>query len=234
MRFLFLLRKTYLIKFWNTYFSQWGEDIVIERFIGKIHPDKSCYIDVGCFHPKKYSNTYRLYRKRWSGINIDVDRIKIDVFNLARAGDENVCCAVGDTPGSAILYSFGYYSLLNTLHPDKAKEYIQLGFACEEASIQVRTLTDIFESSRFKHQQIALLNIDVEGNEESVLRSLDFHKHRPSVILVEIHVTSLDSLQKDRAYQFLTAELGYEMVNWTGLTVFFMDKERLQAFSVLS
>ena len=33
LRYLFLIRKTYLIKFWNVHFSQWGEDVVIERFV---------------------------------------------------------------------------------------------------------------------------------------------------------------------------------------------------------
>lgn len=144
LRCLFLIRKTYLIKFWNIYFSQWGEDVVVERFVCKA-PKRSYYVDVGCFHPKKHSNTYRLYRKAWRGINIDVDRIKLDVFDLARPDDENVCCAVGSNPGTATLYSFGHYSLINTLDQDKAKEYVRSGFVCEETPIRVRTLTDIVE-----------------------------------------------------------------------------------------
>ena len=195
-------------------------------------PEKGYYIDVGCFHPKKHSNTFRLYRKGWRGINIDVDSIKLDVFNLARPDDDNICCAVGSNPGTATLYSFGHYLLINTLDQDKAKEYVRSGFFCEETPIRVRTLTDIVESSRFKDKHIGLLNIDVEGYEESVLRSLDFNKYRPSVILVEFHGDSIDLLQKDNRYLLLTTELGYEMVNWTGLTVFFMDKKLLHPFPV--
>ena len=224
LRKLFLLRKAYLIKHRATHYSQWGEDVVLEGFMAKgPPPEQGCYIDVGCFHPKKYSNTYRLYRQGWHGINIDVDPIKRDVFELARRGDENLCCAVGDAPGRATLYSFGHYSVLSTLDAATAAEYMKLGYECSESQIQVRTLTEIFEASRFRERRIALLSIDVEGHEEAVLRSLDFARYRPALILVETHAPTLARMQQEGKYRLLTGELGYELVNWTGLTAFFRD-----------
>ena len=228
LRWLFLLRKTWLIKYWNVHYSQFGEDIVVGRFLKQLDPARSCYVDVGCYHPKKHSNTFRLYRQGWRGINVDVDQIKLDVFDLARPDDENVCCAVGDTPGTATLYRFGYYSLINTLDEAKANQTARAGHAYEAVPVRVRTLTDIIASSRFADRQVALLSIDVEGHEESVLRSLDFTRYRPVVILVEFHVSSLELIGKDRRFLLLTEELGYDMVNWVGLTVFFMDKTQLE------
>jgi hypothetical protein len=29
------------------------------------------FVDVGCFHPLFYSNTWKLYKKGWRGVNID-------------------------------------------------------------------------------------------------------------------------------------------------------------------
>ena len=46
------------------------------RFFPKKY--KGFFVDVGCFHPIKYNNTYRLYRKGWRGVNIDIDAIKIE------------------------------------------------------------------------------------------------------------------------------------------------------------
>ena len=232
LRWLFVFRKTYLIRSGKSHFSQWGEDVVVEKFL--LHaPKGSYYIDVGCFHPKKHSNTYRLFKSGWRGINIDVDDIKTDVFRLARPEDENICCAVGSNPATAKLYSFGHYSLMNTLDREKADEYVRSGFQCEEKAIAVKTLTDIIDKSRFKAEPIGLLNIDVEGFEESVLRSLDFTRYRPRLILIELHIGTLESLLNDRSYQFLTKDLGYEMVNWTGLTVFFLDRDLATARAVL-
>lgn len=110
LRWLFVMRKTYLIKAWKVHYSQWGEDVVLDRFLNKV--PHGCYIDVGCYHPRKHSNTYRLHRLGWRGINIDVDPIKKAVFDAARPDDENICCAVGNTPGEATIYTFGHYSLL--------------------------------------------------------------------------------------------------------------------------
>lgn len=224
LRWLFLLRKAWLIRARATHYAQWGEDVVLGSFVTGA-PAEGCYIDVGCFHPKKYSNTYRLYRSGWRGINIDVDPIKRAVFGLLRRGDENLCCAVGREAGAGTLYAFGHYSVLSTLDAVKAAEYRALGYDCAERPVQVRTLTEIYEASRFRGRKIALLNIDVEGHEESVLRSLDFARYRPALILVEFHVPTLARMQQDAKYQLLTEELGYELVNWTGLTAFFRDRQ---------
>ena len=67
---------------------------------------------------------------------------------------------------------------------------------------------------------MALLSIDVEGHEAAVLRSLDFERYRPDLILVEFHVPTLERMQADPKYRLLD-ERGYELVNWTGLTAFF-------------
>ena len=37
------------------------------------HLNNGIYIDVGCNHPIKFNNTYLLYKRGWSGINIDLD-----------------------------------------------------------------------------------------------------------------------------------------------------------------
>ena len=53
----------------NQSYSQEGEDIVLKRIFG----DKKniFYVDVGAHHPKRFSNTYLLYKKGAKGINID-------------------------------------------------------------------------------------------------------------------------------------------------------------------
>jgi hypothetical protein len=70
------------------YWSQYGEDIVLDRVLNLKR--KGFFVDVGCYHPVQYSNTYKLYRLGWRGINIDLDAIKIEAFNLRRPGDVNM------------------------------------------------------------------------------------------------------------------------------------------------
>lgn len=76
----------------KTHYGNSGEDVIVERiFNRKTH---GFYVDVGCFHPVYASNTLKLYRKGWSGINIDADQFKIDVFNRHRKRDINICTAI--------------------------------------------------------------------------------------------------------------------------------------------
>ena len=81
----FLKRKRY---------SQWGEDKIIFDFFKNIN--KGIYLDIGCFHPFMYSNTCLLYKKGWRGINIDINSTAIDLFNIARKEDKNICCLLAD------------------------------------------------------------------------------------------------------------------------------------------
>ena len=76
------------------FYSQWGEDKYIDEFF----KDKKVgfYFDIGAFHPIKYSNTCLLYKKGWRGINIDANKTSIDLFNIARPEDLNICAAISD------------------------------------------------------------------------------------------------------------------------------------------
>ncbi|CAK0768499.1 hypothetical protein CCP2SC5_440028 [Azospirillaceae bacterium] len=57
--------------------------------------------------------------------------------------------------------------------------------------------------------KIDLLTVDVEGEDLAVLRSGDWEKYRPDVIIIEALSTPLMMLSNHPAVQFLT-ERGYE------------------------
>ena len=60
---------------------------------------KGFYIDIGAYHPYKGSLTYNLYKKGWTGANIDLSKTSIDLFNIARPKDININCAVSNFSG---------------------------------------------------------------------------------------------------------------------------------------
>ena len=59
---LFLFRQTFLKKLNKNFYSQFGEDKILFEIIPK-NVSNGFYVDVGCFHPKKYSNTYMLLKE---------------------------------------------------------------------------------------------------------------------------------------------------------------------------
>ena len=60
IKILSLYRQTFLKKINKDFYSQFGEDKILFEIIPKTML-KGFYVDVGCFHPKKYSNTYMLH-----------------------------------------------------------------------------------------------------------------------------------------------------------------------------
>lgn len=221
-RKLFLLRKIFLTSAKRTYYSQYGEDITLDRVvsIGR----KGFFVDVGCHHPIKYSNTFKLYRHGWRGINIDLDPLKIEAFNLRRPGDVNICSAVSDTDGEVTAYSQGVYTVTETIDPEAAEKMRSRGNKLREFTVKSRRLTDIIDQTRYRDQRIDVLTIDVEGVELAVLHSLDMKRYRPKVIIVESHERHLDKLMQTEVYQLLVGQ-NYQLFNWTGPSLLFLDAQ---------
>jgi hypothetical protein len=77
-------------------YSQEGEDMLLERFLE--HRHSGFYVDVGAHHPRRFSNTYRLYRRGWRGLNIDANPGSMALFRHVRPRDINIEAAVSSVP----------------------------------------------------------------------------------------------------------------------------------------
>ena len=211
-RKLFLLRKLYLTRTRFTHYSTFAEDVSIGRFFPK--DIQGFFVDVGCFHPKKYNNTWQLYKNGWRGINIDLDSIKIEGFNIVRPMDTNICCAVSNAEGEVTYYSNGFYSStisLDSNFVEGKKGYIRKKTRCKR-------LTDIIEESKYKDRKIDFLSVDAEGYDFEVLQSLDFERYVPKLIAVETHKVLFTEVTETPLYKFLFSH-DYCMVGWCGLTL---------------
>ena len=59
-----------------------NEDIEVLKYFSD--SKKGFYVDIGCYHPTFHNNTYLLNKKGWKGINVDVSKFSIDLFNYLR------------------------------------------------------------------------------------------------------------------------------------------------------
>ena len=217
-RKLFLLRKLFLTKRKFSHHGQCAEDTAIARFFPKRY--KGLFVDVGCFHPVKYSNTYRFYKQGWRGINIDIDAIKIEGFKMIRPGDVSLARAVSDQQGEITYWTNGFYSPTVTLDQDFAESEKRNKKDYRPRTVQADRLTQIIDDTKFKDQAIDLLTIDVEGHDYYVLKSLDFDRYTPQLIAVETQLETLDAVMAGDTFRFLQ-EKGYVLVNWVGMTLMF-------------
>ena len=224
-------KKIYYEKYSKKSYSLSNVDLIIERIFSK--KKRGIYIDVGCNHPIKYNNTYILYKKGWSGINIDLDKVSIDEFNKLRKRDINILSLVTSLDNEEkSLYFYHERSALNTLSKDLAE--IRENKYKEIKKVKGQTLNTIIENTKYRNAKIDLLSIDIENYEYEALKNFNFKKYGINVIVAETTDTtikdletynlSLDKILNSKLYQLLIAN-GYKLINWVNSDLIFIKKK---------
>lgn len=199
-----------------------GEDLLIDLYLRRMPP--GYYVDVGAHHPFRFSNTFLLKERGWSGINIDPNPESIEAFRQFRPGEANVQALVSDSHEPVTLYRFDTPALNTT---DAAFRDASLAAGAklvgEPVTLTPRRLSEILDEHLAPGQSIGLLSIDVENAEMAVLRSIDWTRHRPALIAIEVtnRLTIRDVLEAESC-RVLTGQ-GYEPVARTYSTAFFID-----------
>jgi FkbM family methyltransferase len=204
-------------------YSQEGEDMILRRiFEGK---KKGFYVDIGAYHPKRFSNTYYFYKKGWSGINVDAMPGSMKLFNRWRSRDINLEVAVAKEKKIAKFYIFNEPALNSfdqklPQQPNNGSYYI-----VQEQLLRTIPLAEILDEYLPHKQEIDYLSVDVEGSDLDVLQSNDWERFRPRYILVECLDTNMEAIQENAIYQFLR-EKHYDLFAKTINTLFFSDGSR--------
>jgi FkbM family methyltransferase len=188
----------------HRWYSQEGEDILLNKLLHGV--SRGSFIDVGCHHPQRFSNTYHFYRKGWRGINIDPLPGTRRRFEWARPGDVTLEVAIAAQASTATYFSFDEPAL-NTFSKEIADRRIADGQRLRSATmVPMRPLRDIYAEQARRFPRIDFMSIDVEGFELEVLRSIDWSALRPRVIVIEYLDSTLEQalgsdLARDLAQQ---------------------------------
>ena len=202
-----------------------GEDLFIKNYYK--NKKKGFYVDVGAYHPLEGSNTHLLYKKGWTGLNIDINYYSIKIFNFLRKNDLNIHSGISNKKTKLTMYYRKEINMLNTLDEKIAKIHFRNGYS--KRIIKVNTL-NFFISKNFKKlDKIDFMNIDVEGVELDVLKSLNFKAYKPKLICIEIHNknnmfdTRYQYLKSNDIYNFLIKKK-YKVV-WKKKYSFIFEKK---------
>lgn len=205
-------------------YSSEGEDMILRKiFYGK---EKGFYVDIGAFHPKKASNTYYFYKKGWKGINIDAMPGSMRLFNKLRKRDINLEFPLGND-GELVNYYEFEDKALNGFESETLKRKDQSKPQNKVKKIhclKAKSLNSLLENYLPKGQEIDFLTIDVEGQEDLVLKNFDFETFQPKWILAEIWSFSLQDESKN-ALDSLFKSNGYLPKAKTINTVFYERKK---------
>jgi len=96
-----------------------------------------------------------------------------------------------------------------------------------EKDIETSTLEEVLDTNLPRHQEIDFLSIDVEGLDFMVLKSNDFEKYKPKVILIEILGSSLSDIDNNEI-SILLKKFNYLIYAKAVNTVIFIEKDFLE------
>ena len=213
-----LIIRNKILKKRDTY-SQFQEDLFLQKYFKDIND--GFYVDIGCYHPVKYSNTALLYNKGWSGINLDLNQTSIDLFNIARRRDKNICAAISNKNESTNFYFDHSLSPVNTLNKefsDFATKNISFK-KHEEKEIKTYTFDSLINNFYLKLNKIDFLNIDAEAHDFEVLEGFNLKKFKPKLICVELYDNKIEIVEK-KFVNFLS-KYRYSLINKIGPNGFF-------------
>jgi FkbM family methyltransferase len=203
----------------NLSYSQEGEDMVLRR-IFEMQPT-GFYVDIGAHHPERFSNTNFFYQRGWRGINVDAMPGSMEAFGHLRPEDANLQAAVSDQSQTLTYFIFDERAL-NSFDRELSLQRQQQGCKIlQQVEIKTITLADLLEKHLPPGRQIDFLSVDVEGFDLNVLRSNNWERFRPRVILVEdMTVSAWGQINGSPTTEFLRSN-GYEPFASTLHTIFY-------------
>ena len=116
----------------------------------------------------------------WSGTNIDLNQTSIDLFNIVRPQDTNICAAISDKNEKVEVYIENIFSPLNTISKNFSKNLSMDKKKSHSYFIETKKINDIVKD------KFDFLNIDIEGLDLKVLRSIDLSYYMPKLVCIEI------------------------------------------------
>jgi FkbM family methyltransferase len=170
---------------------------------------KGLYIDLGCYHPLKYSQTYKLYKFGWRGINLDISKESIDLFNIFRPHDKNLNLGVSTKSETRNAYFEKKISTLSSLNKDQLKISNRENKIIRK--VETTSIKELFEKNGIL--EVDFLKIDCEGMDLDILKTLNFDKYKINFLSVEFIYSSGDFINKKNNniesvhHQFLSSEI---------------------------
>jgi len=204
-------------------YSQFNDDIFIKKFFqNKI----GTYVDIGCHHPFKLNNTYLLYKKRWAGLNIDLMKINIDLFNIWRPRDKNICAAISSKNKTSSVY-IPNNNILSTeisiveSYANMIKEHFKNSFI--KKKIKVFTFENIIKNHKIKLEKFDFLKIDIEGEDYKVLKNINLKKYNPELICIEDRIEKEENKNKIDKY---LRSLKYKLIFRSPVNLFYQKLDK--------
>jgi len=199
--------------------SQFGEDLHLRTYYDRLAYERGvtvsggCVVDIGAFRPIVHSNSYLFHRLGWRCVNIDPTPGFRRRFDQVRPSDVNLEIGIAPEVGRATFFLFGTPSVWNTLDAASAAHAVRItGVTPRQIPVTLSRLDTVLDQHLGGHP-FEILLVDAEGYDVEILRSGDFSRHRPRVVLIEVAGVSAGTLAANPVVRFLEPH-GYTLHSW--------------------
>jgi len=211
-----------------TSYAQNCEDVLLWRALS--HIEHGFYIDVGANDPEMHSVTKAFYERGWHGINIEPLPQFAPRFAEQRVHDINLQMAAGAVNGNITLYDVPEVEGWASSSREVALQHQNSGFGIAELTVPVRCLASICEE--YVKNEIHFLKIDVEGDEEKVLRGMDFTRWQPWIVVIEATLPNSQICSHEK-WEDLLFDHNYRFAYFDGLNRYYVSPRQLQLAAFL-
>ncbi len=181
-------------------FSQLGEDGILQAIV-KLCPNiPKNYVDVGANHPAKFSNSFLFYIRGLRGVTIEPNPALVELHRVLRPEDTQVCAAVSDNSRD-VDFLFANTDEISAIVGSEKRTSLPDG---RIVRMRTETLKEILDRVWPQPFEIGFLMVDCEGHDLFVLRSHDWERRQPWVVVVEDVTGETSDFLKSKGY-FLVA-----------------------------
>lgn len=185
--------KELIYKRYNISFSKAGDDIQLHKLIKAQTP--GVYVDIGCWHPIKASNTYYFYLRGWKGLCIDPNPELNEVYKTLRPNDNFLNFGIGSYSEKLKYYMLeDQHSSMNTFDLDFIKAHNFQEKIKKTVDVSIYPLKEVLDKNLVDGDRLDFFDVDVEGLDLEVLKTNDWDKYRPKVILVETNLSIIEDV----------------------------------------
>lgn len=200
-------------------YSQFGEDMIVQSLFHKESPSGT-YLDLGCYRPIEWSNTYHFYRRGWRGLSVDASGLYRNLWRKHRPRDKHIVSAVIPTPLHRVL-DFVESEEFPATSKIIVSNQTMLSQECVGGSSMISSLaiSDLVNWWPYPDHP-SIVSSDLEGLDYELWMNFPFAQFRPRVLILELHNKGQEPALRNHLHDW-----GYEIYGKTGPSLIFYCKE---------
>ena len=206
-------------------YAQNREDVVLWRALGHISAGR--YVEVGANHPRIDSVTRAFYDRGWSGITVEPMHEFAEAHRAERPRDTMVEAVITDEDTDMVVLHEIAATGLSSIVDSVGAQHRAAGAPVVDKPVPALRLSEVLEHHGTPGKDVHFMLVDTEGSEAQVLASVDLHRFRPWVLVIESTAPN-STVQTHDAWEADVRAAGYRFCLFDGLSRFYVAEEHAE------